>query len=61
MPTVRKSPNEVQVDDIVYIFDNVLHADAFEACVATVDVSHCVTDHPPSSQVPADKPLPPLP
>jgi len=61
MATVRKSPNEVQVDDIVYTFDDVQHADAFEACAATIDVSHCLTDHPPSSQAPAVKPMPPAP
>jgi hypothetical protein len=47
MATVRISPTEVQVDQVVYVYANVSQADAFEACVAAVDVLHCLTDHPP--------------
>lgn len=49
MATVRLTPTEVQVDQVVYVYENVSQADAFEACVAALDVSHCVLDHPPSS------------
>lgn len=47
MPTVRLSTKEVQVDDIIYVFDVVQIADAFEACVAAVDASQCELDHRP--------------
>jgi hypothetical protein len=41
MPNIRISPTEVQVDTIIYTFESAGIADDFEACVATVDVSHC--------------------
>lgn len=50
MATVRVSPTEVQVDQVVYVYANASQADAFEACVAAVDISHCLTDHPPQSR-----------
>jgi hypothetical protein len=34
---------------MVYVYANAGQADAFEACVAAVDVLHCLTDHPPLS------------
>lgn len=40
---------EVQVDDVIYSYATAGQADAFEACVAAVDVAHCVTDHPPQA------------
>ena len=49
MATVRISPTEVQVDDVIYSYASAGQADAFEACVAAVDVEHCVTDHPPQA------------
>lgn len=47
MATVRLSTKEVQVDDTIYVFDIVQIADAFEACVATVDAAVCAIDHQP--------------
>jgi len=47
MATVRLTPNEVQVDQIVYVYESASQADAFEACVAALDVGHCALDHPP--------------
>ena len=47
MATVRLTPTEVQVDQVVYVYGNASQADAFEACVAALDVAHCVLDHPP--------------
>ena len=41
MPNIRISPIEVQVDETIYTFESAGVADDFEACVATVDVSHC--------------------
>lgn len=52
MATIRLSTKEVQVDDIVYVFDVVQVADAFEACVATADAPHCAHDHRPVAQRP---------
>lgn len=49
MATVRLSPTEVQVDQKVYVYESAAQADAFEACVAAVDVDHCVLKHPPQS------------
>jgi hypothetical protein len=49
MATVRISPTEVQVDQVVYVYASASQADAFEACVAAVDVEHCVVDHPPQA------------
>jgi hypothetical protein len=49
MATVRVSPTEVQVDQLVYVYASATQADAFEACVATVDVAHCVLEHRPQS------------
>ena len=49
MATVRLTPTEVQVDQVVYVYDDALQADAFEACVAALDVAHCVIDHAPQS------------
>jgi hypothetical protein len=46
MATVRIATNEVQVDDTIYTFQTPHDADAFEACVATVDLTHCIRDHP---------------
>ena len=46
MPNIRISPTTVQVDETIYTFDNADVADAFEACVATVDVSHCESRYP---------------
>lgn len=47
MANIRISPNEVQVGDVIYTFESVGIADDFEACVATVDVSHCETKYLP--------------
>jgi hypothetical protein len=47
MATVRLTPTEVQVDQLVYVYEDASQADAFEACVAALDVAHCVLDHPP--------------
>lgn len=47
MATVRMTPTEVQVDQIIYVYENASQADAFEACVAALDVEHCVLDLPP--------------
>ncbi|NEX59631.1 hypothetical protein [Noviherbaspirillum galbum] len=52
MPTIRRTTKEVQVDDMLYIFDVVQVADAFEACVAATDVAHCELDHPPATKRP---------
>lgn len=49
MATVRLTPTEVQVDQLIYVYENASQADAFEACVAALDVAHCVLDHPPQS------------
>lgn len=45
MPNIRISPTEVQVDETIYTFESAGIADDFEACVATVDVSHCEARH----------------
>ena len=47
MATVRLTPTEIQVDQVIYVYENASQADAFEACVAALDVEHCVLDHPP--------------
>lgn len=49
MATVRLTPIEVQVDQVIYVYEDASQADAFEACVAALDVAHCVLDHPPQS------------
>jgi hypothetical protein len=41
MATIRVSTLDVQVDDTLYTFDTPENADAFEACVATVDQAYC--------------------
>lgn len=53
MTTVRISTTEVQVDQIVYLFNSADHADDFEACVATVDLAHCEREHAPVGKHPA--------
>ena len=50
MATVRLTPTEVQVDQVIYVYDDATQADAFEACVAALDVDHCVLDHPPQAR-----------
>ena len=50
MPTIRKTPKQVQLDNTVYTFERVQLADA---CVATVDAAHCLKDYPALSQEPA--------
>lgn len=50
MATVRLTPTEVQVDQVIYIYESPTQADAFEACVAALDVAHCALDHPPQAQ-----------
>jgi hypothetical protein len=52
MATVRLSTKEVQVDDTIYVFDVVQIADAFEACVATADATHCELEHQPVTKRP---------
>ncbi len=47
MAIVRIATTEVQVGDTVYLFNSAMDADRFEACAATVDVSHCEQAHPP--------------
>jgi hypothetical protein len=47
MATVRLTPTEVQVDQVIYVYGSASQADAFEACVAALDVAHCVLDYPP--------------
>jgi len=54
MATVRLTPTEIQVDQVVYVYESASQADAFEACVAALDVTHCVLDHPPQSTREAD-------
>ena len=49
MATVRLTPTEVQVDQVIYVYADASQADAFEACVAALDVEHCVLDHPPQT------------
>lgn len=49
MATVRLTPTEVQVDQVIYCYENASQADAFEACVAALDVAHCALDHPPQA------------
>ena len=49
MATVRLTPTEVQVDQVIYIHESAGQADAFEACVAALDVAHCVLEHPPQA------------
>lgn len=53
MATIRLSTKEVQVDDMIYVFDVVQVADRFEACCAMVDADHCALDHPPVEKRPA--------
>lgn len=55
MATIRLTTTEIQVDDIIYTFNTADQADAFEACVATVDVSHCEKNHTPVSRRPAEQ------
>lgn len=50
MATVRLTPTEVQVDQVIYVYDDATQADAFEACVAALDVDHCVLDQPPQAR-----------
>ena len=50
MATVRMTPTEVQVDQIIYVYENASQADGFEACVAALDVEHCVMDYPPQDR-----------
>lgn len=47
MAIVRIATTEVQVGDTVYLFNSAMDADRFEACAATVDVTHCEQVHPP--------------
>lgn len=47
MPIVRIATTEVQVDDVVYLFNSAMDADRFQACASTVDVGHCEQQHPP--------------
>ena len=47
MATVRVSPTEVQVNQVIYVYAGATQADAFEACVAVVEVGHCALEHPP--------------
>lgn len=55
MATVRISPNEVQVDEIIYTFADAGVADVFESCVATTgDVTHCAKDQIALHRRPAD-------
>ncbi|HEV2610877.1 MAG TPA: hypothetical protein VGU61_11465 [Noviherbaspirillum sp.] len=55
MPTVRLSPKEVRVDDAIYVFDVVQIADAFEACVAITDATHCESDYAPIAKRAAEE------
>lgn len=41
MANIRISPTEVQVNGTIYTFESAGIADDFEACIATVDVTHC--------------------
>jgi hypothetical protein len=47
MATVRLTPTEIQVDQVIFTYESATQADVFEACVAALDVAHCVLDHPP--------------
>lgn len=47
MAIIRVATTEVQVDDMIYLFNSAMDADRFEACAATVDVGHCERAHPP--------------
>lgn len=59
MANIRISPTEVQVNDIIYTFESAGVADDFEACVATVDVSHCEQKHLSVDRRPAHPLAPP--
>jgi hypothetical protein len=55
MATIRVTPNEVQVDEIIYTFSDAGVADVFESCVATTgDVAHCIKDQVAIHKRPAD-------
>lgn len=56
MATVRIATHEVQVNDMIYVFGSADQADAFEACVATVDLSHCERDYAPIAKRTAEVP-----
>lgn len=43
----RRSPTEVQVDDVILVFKNANDADDFESCVSTVDLKYCELEVPP--------------
>ena len=58
MATIRLSTKEVQVDDIIYVFDVVRIADGFEACVATADATHCELHHRPTAKRAVEADLP---
>jgi hypothetical protein len=55
MATVRVSPTEVQVNDIIYTFAEPEDADAFEACVAVVQLAYCENEYPAISKRQADQ------
>lgn len=59
MATVRLKTKEVQVDSVIYCFDAVWKADAFEANLAVADVEHCIKEHPPVTRRQVEPDLPP--
>lgn len=45
MATVRITPTDVQVDEMIYTFSDADIADSFESCIATTgDVAHCMKE-----------------
>jgi hypothetical protein len=47
MITMRISPTEVQVGDIIYVFGLEPDASAFQECVASLGVKYCELELPP--------------
>ncbi|WP_157691610.1 hypothetical protein [Noviherbaspirillum autotrophicum] len=60
MATVRLKTKEVQVDSVIYCFDAVWKADAFEAYLAVADVEHCVKEHQPVEMRRMERDPPPV-
>jgi hypothetical protein len=47
---VALSDTEIQIEDVVFTFEDVEQTRAFEACLATSSVSTCLATHPPKDQ-----------
>lgn len=52
--SIRISPTQVQANDSVFMFDDDMDVDDFQACINVVDLTYCELEHSVIRKVPGE-------